>query len=299
MKFCFMDENSLVTLRSNLPTIVSYFSQDNGAWVETVLGKNPYVETKYGDIPDFELDMSSDEPFATEAKNAEIVYKNLKFLSDSQASDERIWAALCIKDFWKYVQYRWIRGDVTEAKIKQHFFYGYGARRSLTRNALSRLWWIGRLTYDESHAEDPFWLTKFVCENADYIMHVLERNTSNSPMIVRAFLSAVIRAREENCVINTNTVGELSKYLNLLGGAYILDCVPEETIHNKVLEKAKEITERIRKDAEAAEEEKRQQKERIALREASVNTTNNNRNEKHDERPKARSVLERIFGGKR
>ena len=124
--------------------------------------------------------------------------------------------------------------------LSKHFFFGFGARRSLTRNAISRLWWIGRLTHDPSR-KDPYELTRFVCENADYIMHILERNTSNSPMITKAFLSALLTAREEGCLINTDTVGELSKYLNLLGGTYILDCLPESKIHDKIVEKARSM----------------------------------------------------------
>lgn len=41
--------------------------------------------------------------------------------------------------------------------------------------------------------------------------------------------------------INTDIVGELSKYLNLLGGTYILDCLPYDTIYNKILAKAREL----------------------------------------------------------
>lgn len=175
----------------------------------------------------------------TELENVQRVYNNLRFLSGSQASDERLWAGLCINHFWKYTQYRWnIVSNCTVNNVKQHFFFGFGPRRSLTRNAISRLWWIGRLTYDSSR-KDPYELTRFVCENADYVMHILERNTSNSPIITKAFLSALLTAREEGCLINTNTVGELSKYLNLLGGTYILDCLPESIIFNKILEKAR------------------------------------------------------------
>ena len=72
-------------------------------------------------------------------------------------------------------------------------------------------------------------------------MHVLERNTSNNPLITRSFLSAVIDARKNGMRIDTNVVGELAKYLNLLGGVYILDCLPEKNIYEKIYEKAKEI----------------------------------------------------------
>ena len=60
-------------------------------------------------------------------------------------------------------------------------------------------------------------------------------------MITKAFISALMAAREEKCPINTDTVGELSKYLNLLGGTYILDCLPETKIFDKMLEKARSM----------------------------------------------------------
>ena len=72
-------------------------------------------------------------------------------------------------------------------------------------------------------------------------MHILERNTSNNPLIIRGFLSAVIDARRKGMQMDTNIVGELAKYLNLLGGIYILDCLPEQKIYDKIYEKAEEL----------------------------------------------------------
>lgn len=241
MKLQFVSWDNIAAIKSNLSQYAVKFSCPSNDWITEALGCSPFSDTKYN-LPEFQLDMSEEKPFLTEAKNAQLIYENLKFLSDSQASDERIWAGLCLGPFWKYVQYRWdIKNKCTNSNIEQHYFFGFGVRRSLTRNAISRLWWIGRLTYDENRA-DPYELTKFVCENADYIMHILERNTSNNPMIIRSFLSAILKAREEGININTDMVGELAKYLNLLGGTYILDCLPPEKIFNKTLDKIHEIT---------------------------------------------------------
>lgn len=241
MKLQFISYDNLDTIKSNLGAWTDNFKLDSSAWLESEFDNRLFIESKYGEIPDFILDMTAEKPFVTEAANAQKVYENLTFLSDSQASDERLWAGLCLGAFWKYVQYRWeICKKPTSANILQHFFFGYGSRRSLTRNAISRLWWIGRLTYDQTR-NDPYELTKFVCENSDYIMHILERNTSNNPMIIRSFLGAILDARTEGLIVNTDTVGELAKHLNLLGGIYILDCLPPERIHDKILDKAREI----------------------------------------------------------
>lgn len=259
MKLFLVDSTSLDTLKQNLSTLLPKFQCDNCDWIESAIGRPPFVETKFAEIPAFTLDMSEDEPFRTDGRNAETVYKSLKFLSDSQASDERFWAALCLREYWPYVRYRWKleSGEFTKENILQHVFFGYGARRSLTRNALSRLWWAGRLTYDPN-VQDPYRLTRFACENADTVMHALERNTSNSRTINKEVLSAILDGRDnEGLLMNTDIIGELAKHLNLLGGTYILDCLPEGEIYTKILEKAREIDMRERK----AKDERAQQKE--------------------------------------
>lgn len=241
MKLTFLEEDSLLALKSNLPQIVHKFSLPEVDWVNEYFGRCPFMETKYN-VEDFALDMSQEKPFLTELENVMRIYNHLNFLSDSQASDERLWAGLCLNHFWKYIQYRWnIIDKCTVNNVIQHFFFGDGPRRSLTRNAVSRLWWIGRLTYD-ANRKDPFELTRFVCENSDNIMHILERNTSNNISITKAFISALIDARQEGCLINTDAVGELSKHLNLLGGTYILDCLPEEKIYSKILNHARTMS---------------------------------------------------------
>lgn len=238
MKVEIITENDLLDLKSNLPSLIKRFSNTNNSWLEDYFGRYPFQDTKYN-IESFELDMSQDKPFLTEAENVKRVYTHLKFLSDSQASEERLWAGLCLGKFWNYTQYRWQHNTVSN--VEQHFFFGFGARRSLTRNALARLWWIGRLTYD-SNRSNPFELTELVCENSDYIMHVLERNTSNNPMITTAFLEAILHSKQEGKLVNTNIVGELSKYLNLLGGVYILDCLPYKVICEKITTKLAEMS---------------------------------------------------------
>lgn len=262
MKLYLVESTSLDALKQNLPSLLTEFNKDNCDWVEEKLGKSPFIATKFPEIPQFSLDMTAEEPSKTDGKNAEIVYENLKFLSDSQATDERFWAALCMREYWPFVRYRWsFEKGITEANIKQHVFFGYGGRRSLTRNTMSRLWWAARLTVDpDPNSNDPYRLTRFACENADTVMHALERNTSNSRSINRAFLSAILDARDkEGLIMNTDIIGELAKYLNLLGGTYILDCLPEQVIYDKIMAKAREIDKRQKEKLSQKAEEKQKQ----------------------------------------
>ncbi len=230
---------SLLTDKACVNTCLNkYKNYADNSWVREICGKNPFIDTKYSDLPDIEFDMSSDKPIETDFENVKRVYEALRFLSDSNASEERLWASLCLGIGYSYVRYRW--PTQSPENVIQHYYFGFGNRRSLTRNAIARLWWIGRLTYDKNR-EDPYELTRFVCSNADYIMHFIERNTSNNICVLRPFIEAIIDAQEKGYNINTDDAGELSKYLNQLGGMYILDFMSEEWIKAKISKRIETI----------------------------------------------------------
>lgn len=248
MKIQFVTFDNIDTIKTNLGHWEKNFQKDSSDWLKENLSTPLFVDAKFQEIPDFVLDMSAEpkEAYTTEGANSIKVYSHLKFLSDSQASDERLWAGLCLGPFWSYVKYRWgIDRNCTATAVKDHFFFGQKSwRRSLTRNAISRLWWIGRLTYDCSNANDPWELTRFICRSQDYILHGLERNFSNNPKVIRPFLKAIINAQGNGIAVNTNVFADLAKYLNMLGGTYILDCLPEDRIYQKIYAKAEEISTR-------------------------------------------------------
>lgn len=241
MKLQILDIDCLALLRDKAcidASLNKYINHQNNNWLNEVCDKSPFINTKYIDLPEIVFDTSAEKPDDTDFENVKRVYGALKFLSDSNASEERLWAAMCLGPGYRYVQYRW--PVKTSENVLQHFYYGYGGRRSLTRNAIARLWWIGRLTYDKDR-KDPYELTRFVCSAADYIMHFIERNTSNNLHVLRPVIEAILEAREKGYDVNTDDAGTLSKYLNILGGMYILDAMPEEWIKNKIVNKIMEI----------------------------------------------------------
>lgn len=215
-----------------------YQNYTSNEWISEVCDGNPFIDTKFVNVRDFELDMSAEKSkaFETELENVKRVYRNLKFLTESMATDERLWSALCLGPFFEYVHYRW--NIKSESSVEQHYFFDphSSGRRVLTRNALSRLWWIGRLTYDEDR-DDKWELTRFVCSHSDYIMHFIERNTSNNIHVLRPFLEAIMDAQKNGYNINTDDAGNIAKYLNLLGGMYVLDFMSEEWIKEKIISK--------------------------------------------------------------
>ena len=68
-------------------------------------------------------------------------------------------------------------------------------------------------------------------------MHFIERNISNNLHVMRPLLEAMIEARKDGCNLNTDDAGKLAKYLNLLGGMYVLDFMSEKWIKEKIKSK--------------------------------------------------------------
>lgn len=92
MKLQFVCYDNIDVIKSNLDSWVNKFKQPSSDWLSEELDQPLFSDTKFKEIKDFSLDMSADpkKAFLTEAENAIRVYSNLKFLTDSQASDERL-----------------------------------------------------------------------------------------------------------------------------------------------------------------------------------------------------------------
>ena len=132
------------------------------------------------------------------------------------------------------MKYRWDASSVSD--LENRYLFGYSVQRSLFRNGIARLWWIGRFTYDEDRL-DPYELTKFLCKDQDYIENICGRNIFNNPTVGFATISALCDAEKSGVMINRDVVREMSKYVNLLAGTYLLDALSKEEIYEKIQRK--------------------------------------------------------------
>lgn len=130
-------------------------------------------------------------------------------------------------------------GNNKEKDIKARYFFGQNKKRSLIVNPLSKLWWIGRLTYDKDK-RDPFELTKYL-ENdfATKTLVIFSNNYMGNHTISIALLSALSKLEKDGFVLKgrrkRDIYYEATKYLNVLGGTYILDYFTKEEIEDKVI----------------------------------------------------------------
>lgn len=237
MKLYFLKEDALETLRGNIRKNLKNYTHPINEWiVEYFQGQSPFIEYKIS-VADFTLDMLSDKPEETDIENIKRIYTNMKVLTETQATDERLWSGLAHGVFWEYMHYRWSKNIPNESEINNRYFFGQSKRRSLIRNTISRLWWIGKLTYDESR-KNPFELTEYLKNDfTTKTLMLFSSNYSSNPVIVRALLSSLLEYEKQGIEINRETFNEIIKYLNVLGGTFILDYLGEQELKNKITKK--------------------------------------------------------------
>ena len=204
-----------------------------GKSLEEYLGKEHVVLDTNIPIEDFSLDMSESNAVLTDLENVRRVYKAMMGLSNSQASDERIWLAYSFGVFKDYMNYRWPAKDVNT--INNRWLFGYTAKRSLFRHGIARLWWIGRCTYDKGRA-DPFELTAYVITKQDIINQLLDIGFNGNKELVLAIIEAIRDAEKEGKSVGREEIRSVSRFVNSLGGMYLIDSWGHDEIYQRVKE---------------------------------------------------------------
>ena len=236
MKLKYIIEDDLLAIKSNMDIIYQKLLVEGEKNIEEIMKNEGLIKESQYEIDDFKLDMSQPKgkENLTDIENIQRVYNHMKVLSDSQASDERIWVAYTFSAFLDYMKYRWSASDVND--MENHYLFNYTSQRSLFRNGIARLWWIGRVTYDKTRV-DPYELTKFLCRDQDYIESICGRNVFNNPEVGFATLNALFDAEKAGVKIDRYVVREVAKYVNLLSGTYILGIMDKEEIYDKICKK--------------------------------------------------------------
>ncbi len=238
MRIKFITEEGLLAAKANYAVIYKEILKKKATDLPTLFNDSGIIRDSSIEIEEFSFDMSQDKPVATDVENIRRVYNHMKGLSESQASDERIWVAFTLHQGLDYMRYRWMPDNEND-KLDRYFFskpkHGY-SKRPLFRNGIARLWWIGYHTYD-SKRTNPYELTEFICRDQDYINNLLDIGFASNATITKAVISALLDAEKNGKTINRDLVRTISQYVNMLGGIYILDCLSYEEIYSKIKEK--------------------------------------------------------------
>lgn len=238
MKLHFLKEDALYYLKSNIDINEKNYSLPTNDWIyESFDGENPFCEFKI-EVEDFTMITEAERPESTDVQNAKIVYNALKNITDSQATDERLWSGLEHGQLWDYMQYRLktSKGNLTTDSIKTNYFFKQGANRSLIVNTVSRLWWVGKHTYDKTNTTDPFYSMKyFEVDFTTKILTLFSSNFTNNPKITRALLNGIVFLEDDGAKVSREQYHSLIRYVNMLGGTYILDYLTTEELQEKII----------------------------------------------------------------
>ena len=252
MKLYIMKKNALDNLKKDMKKLYSnYYIEENNEWMSEACGENPFIE--FADIKDFELADLSLPKGKIEADNCKIIYSNLmKYITPSQASDERLWAGLCNGTFYEYVKKRWdyigeikFDDDKNVSNILSRFFCGDNStRRGLYRNTLSKCWWVGYNLYDEEN-KNHFWRIDSLGYN-DFSSKISDifasNNFSSNIEIIDGIIQGISYFREHDILLSVKEHIRMAlQYLNAIGGSIILDGLNKDEIADLVINKIKTL----------------------------------------------------------
>lgn len=198
-----------------------------------------YVPLAYALEPTFEgLVIPGEETNAdieSDKVNVSVVYSGLSGLSPAQATDERLWATLALKHLSEYTLARWpvpSEESKISSHVTSHWLCKSGVRSRARDNAISRLWWMGRIVHlmDGWQAEE---VVSILFNNSDYRANIVERSSSSSsPAVVSAILSITKEAFANGIAFKRSSFREFMKEVNFLAGRANLAAIPEIDLIN-------------------------------------------------------------------
>jgi len=136
-------------------------------------------------------------------------------------------------DAWGFIKYR--RKDELSSgdseKIKTSFFFTRGIKRSNFINCLSRLWWAGKLCYDPDSI-NHYRAADLICGSAFASNMVLlsSSNVTANKHVFLGLIDCLIKRRDAGETIGRYHYVNALRYLNSLGGSFLLDTIPREEI---------------------------------------------------------------------
>lgn len=237
-----MKQSALDYLRANLSTLyVNYYRENTNQWILNLFDYDPFE--MFMEIPDFQLapiPLEYNKKGELDIQNCKILYTKLMNISESQASDERLWAGLCHSVFYQYVCSRWNYSNLPlkdqekdKGAILSRFFFSGGIRSGFFRNTLAKYWWIGKTVYQPKN-NNRFELLDALGPD-DFSSKVIDLFYSYTFSSNLTIISGVCKAwkifRDNGIKL---TVREYFRpalqHLNALGGVLLLDVLSEEEI---------------------------------------------------------------------
>lgn len=240
MKLYFMKQDAVDFMKHNMERLYThYFQDETNEWMAREYGSDLFSE--FMEVPDFELaEIDAMSIGEVDFKNCKILYNNLRSLSESQCSDERLWAGLCNSTFYGYMRRRYqypskqLKKKETDASaVISRFFFSGGTRSGFFRNGLAKCWWVGRATFDKDN-ENHFARLDVIGPNdlTTKVSDIFYNNTfASNPTILAGICDALKYFSDHGQVLDEKKhVRAAMQYMNAVGGATLLDVLSRNEI---------------------------------------------------------------------
>lgn len=240
MKLYFMKQDAVDFMKHNMERLYThYFQDETNEWMAREYGSDLFSE--FMEVPDFELaEIDAMSIGEVDFKNCKILYNNLRSLSESQCSDERLWAGLCNSTFYGYMRRRYqypskqLKKKETDASaVISRFFFSGGTRSGFFRNGLAKCWWVGRATFDKDN-ENHFARLDVIGPNdlTTKVSDIFYNNTfASNPTILAGICDALKYFSDHGQVLDEKKhVRAAMQYMNAVGGATLLDVLSRDEI---------------------------------------------------------------------
>ena len=235
MKIKYFPEAAYLELFDNIAGNQSNYASADNAWIAKIFNGKEFSKESRIDANLPELSIENDE-----YSNIILLYGELKDrLTPKQASNPYLWAHLAHCEYWDYTTKRWAKEGRSIETIKQRFFCNTkdGNRIGFLRNSISRLWWMGYLSYQEERPGNPWELTKLLMSHSDICQSIVERNFSMNRNITIGILEAILEINNSGKPkVVMAEWRELCKYINRYGAVTILDALTSDEVKQLSLE---------------------------------------------------------------
>jgi hypothetical protein len=247
----FIGHDNLFFLKKNIHENVNAYKKADNSWLSDKFGYHPLSKFK-NEFEIVELDPEGDE-----VDNVKLLYNAMKNLTDSDATDERLWVGLTHGAYWEFMR------DSTEQSLKENqrlrfdeslilnrYFFNTARnawKRSMYINSLSKLWWTGRMCYDMKNINDPYAsLELFRSAFSHKLVNTFSNNFIANPETRFALFDAGLHLQSQGIDIKGDTLVPLMKYLNEIGGSFVLDHFSRVELRDKLIRFAEENIEEIK-----------------------------------------------------
>lgn len=171
-------------------------------------------------------------------QNCLLISKALSNLTDLEATDERLWVTLSLREFKDYSIARWPINNIDQQeKATKHTLNHWFAKttRDLMRNnAISRLWWYHCLCsrVEGRNVEQTLEMLFF---DSDFRSTLLERNSSSSVTeVVATILEITYEYEKKGIKYNRDKFRSFMKSLNFLAGRSRLATLNKKQLKDKL-----------------------------------------------------------------